>query len=352
MNTFGEKLRLTTFGESHGPAIGGIIDGFPSGFKINFEELYSEIAKRSPGNSILTSLRKEGDKPEFLSGISPEGITYGTPIGFIIRNTDTKNQDYSDLKDKYRPNHADFTYDAKYGIRDHLGGGRASARETANWVVAGALANQFLEKNYHIKINSLLTSVGEISYTREIIKDLGNSPSIDKFEIPAEVRSSFENEIIRIKKEGDSIGGIVSCMITGVKAGIGNPIFDKLQSKLAHAMLSINAAKGFEYGLGFESSQKRGSEILDNFVCDIKGQIYTKTNFSGGIQGGITNGMPIYFNVAFKPTPSISQEIESVDKEGRKCLLRIKGRHDPCVAVRAVPVVKALTALVIADILL
>lgn len=351
MNTFGTKLRLTTFGESHGPAIGGIIDGFPSGFKIDFESLQKEVSKRSPGSSNLVTQRKEKDIPEFLSGISPQGITLGTPIGFIIRNCDNHSSDYSDLADKYRPNHADYTYEAKYGLRDYRGGGRASARETANWVVAGALAQQWLHGE-GINIKTLLTSVGQISFTDEIIASLSEKPfSNQAFEIPSNLQSDMDKEILKAKNEGDSVGGIVTCLINGLNAGYGNPVFDKLHSRLAQAMMSINAAKGFEYGYGFNSSFKKGSLLLDTFTFN--GEIIeTKTNFSGGIQGGISNGMPIFFNVAFKPTPTILREIETVDINGNPTILKMKGRHDPCVAVRGVSIVKALAALVIADFLL
>lgn len=351
MNTFGTKLRITTFGESHGPAIGGVIDGFPPLFKIDFEKLQEEIDKRKPGNSLLVTQRKESDMPEFLSGISEDGRTLGTPIGFIIRNSDNRGKDYSELADKYRPNHSDFTYDVKYGIRDFKGGGRASARETANWVVAGALAQQWL-KNSSINIQAELTGVGEISYTREIVDQFSLKPSeINRIILPSEIKKSFEEEILKAKNEGDSIGGMVTCLITGLHPGLGNPVFDKLQAKLAQGMMSINAVKGFEYGLGMKYSTSRGSETVDLFEAE-ENTIKTITNFSGGIQGGISNGMPVYFNVAFKPTPTIMQELTTVTSRYEKTTLKMKGRHDPCVAVRGVPVVKALTALVVMDSLL
>ena len=351
MNTFGLKLRLTTFGESHGPAIGGVIDGFPSKFKIDFEKLQEEIDKRKPGNSLLVTQRKESDRPEFLSGISSEGLTLGTPIGFIIRNSDHHSSDYSELAEKYRPNHADFTYDIKYGIRDYRGGGRASARETANWVVAGALAQQWLKSN-NINISTALTGVGKFSYTEEIIKNLIENPSeIKEIVVSKHAKEKMDDEILKAKNSGDSIGGLVTCLITGVKPGIGDPVFEKLHSRLAMSMMSINAAKGFEYGIGMDAVKKRGSEMLDIF--DVQdNNITTRTNFSGGIQGGISNGMPIYFNVAFKPTPTIMQEFETITSDGKKTTLKMKGRHDPCVAVRAVPVVKAMAALAVMDALL
>lgn len=351
MNSFGKNLRITTFGESHGPAIGGVIDGFPSGFKINFEELFEEISKRSPGSSTLVTQRKESDRPEFLSGINEDGITLGTSIGFIIRNSDNRGKDYSELADKYRPNHADYTYDAKYGLRDYRGGGRASARETANWVVAGALAQQWLKKQ-GITIQSVLSGVGNKDFSNLITDTLSTSPfnHLD-LELTEEMKKEMEQEILKAKNEGDSVGGKVSCLALGLNPGVGEPIFDKLQARLAQAMLSINAAKGFEYGLGMESAHKRGSEILDTFNT-LDGKVFTETNYSGGLQGGITNGMPVFFNVAFKPTPTIMTELLTIDKNQNKTILKMKGRHDPCVAVRAVAVVKAMTALTLADFLI
>ena len=352
MNTFGRNLRLTTFGESHGPAIGGIIDGFPSGFKINFDKLQKEIDKRKPGNSLLVTQRKETDKPEFLSGISEEGITYGTPIGFIIRNQDQRSQDYGNASQAFRPNHADYTYQIKYGIRDYRGGGRASARETANWVVAGALAEQWLETK-GIQIQSLLTGVGDLDFTSFIKKDLIYNPlDISLFQISPDRKEEIEKKILETKEKGDSISGIVSCVITGMPPGIGNPVSQKLHASLAQAMMSINAAKAFEYGIGFDSKNYSGIQQLDTFYKDEDGEILTTTNYSGGIQGGISNGMPIFFTVTFKPTPTVMQEVKTVDKDGNPAVLKMKGRHDPCVAVRAVPVVKAMAALVIADYLL
>lgn len=350
MNTFGNKLRLTTFGESHGKAIGGVIDGFPAGFKINFDALREEVAKRRPGSSNLVTQRNESDEPEFLSGINEEGVTLGTSIGFIIRNNDNRGKDYSEVENKYRPNHADFTYDARYNIRDHRGGGRASARETANWVIAGALAQQWLQ-SLGISVEAVLSSVGKISFTNQIIEALAqNSDPCMGLRIPQEVQEKIQEQIIEAKNDGDSIGGVVTCVINGVKAGIGNPVAQKLQSCLAQAMMSINAAKGFEYGIGFQAAHKRGSETLDIFKIE-KNIVQTETNYSGGIQGGITNGMPIYFNVAFKPTPTLMMDLPTITKDKEITTLKMKGRHDPCVAVRAVPVVKAMASLVIADFL-
>lgn len=352
MNTFGHNLRLTTFGESHGKAIGGIIDGFPSGFKIDFEALMKEVNLRKPGSSLLVTQRNESDIPEFLSGISEEGVTLGTSIGFIIRNTDNRGKDYSELAEKFRPNHADFTYESKYGIRDYKGGGRASARETANWVVAGALAQQWL-RTKGIEITSVLTGAGKLSYSSQILNHLSINPFDDISSIlTEEMKKGIEEEIKNAKNQGDSVGGTVTCLINGIPVGVGNPVADKLQSQLAASMLSINAVKGFEYGLGMESALYSGSQILDIFTVDSKGKVITKTNFSGGIQGGITNGMPVFFNVAFKPTPTIMKELETITKSGQETVLKMRGRHDPCVAVRGVPVVRAMAALVVADNLL
>ena len=351
MNTIGNKLRLTTFGESHGPAMGGIIDGFPPNFKINFDELYCEIAKRAPGSSSLVTQRNEKDIPEFLSGITENGLTLGTPIGYIVRNSDNRSKDYSELEEKYRPNHADYTYDAKYGIRDYRGGGRSSARETVNWVIAGALAQQWLIEN-GISIQAELTAVGAISFAEELKHKFSTDPFAGyEFKVPEEIKKQMDDQILQAKSNGDSVGGLVTCLIKGIKAGVGSPVFEKLHSRIAMAMMSINAAKGFEYGLGMASSKSFGSQTLDIFETE-NNQVKTSSNFSGGIQGGISNGMPIYFNVAFKPTPTIMKELKTIDTKGNKTTLKMTGRHDPCVAVRAVPVVKALTALVVMDALL
>lgn len=350
MNTFGKNLTLTTFGESHGPAMGGVIDGFPSGFKIDFDRLYEEVAKRRPGSSALVTARNESDRPEFLSGISPEGITLGTPIGFIVRNKDHHSNDYDEMKTLYRPNHADYTYIARYGIRDARGGGRSSARETVNWVVAGALASQWLESK-GIMIQTVLSQVGPIS-AGDIFDSLITDPEKPfKLEVNNDLLLAMQEQVILAKKSGDSVGGKVSGLITGLPAGIGNPVADKLHAALGAAMLSINAAKGFEYGLGFRAPSARGSETADIFLPsqDSTDKLKTATNYSGGIQGGISNGMPIYFSVAFKPTPTLMKPLQTVDVTGKSKILNPAGRHDPCVAVRAVHVVKAMAALVIAD---
>lgn len=328
MNTFGEILRLTTFGESHGNAIGGVIDGFPSGIEVDFDLIGRRMAERRPGRPG-TSQRHETDEPEFLSGISPEGITLGTPIGFLIRNRDTRSSDYDRLAHACRPNHADFTYQAKYGIRDHRGGGRSSARETACRVVAGALAEQLLNES-GIRIHATLTQVGSVSGSDE----------------------AMMAEVERVRMEKDSVGGIVSATVVGVPAGLGEPLYDKLSARLAYAMMSINAAKGFSVGDGFDLAEKKGSEVIDEFYVDERNEVKTLTNHSGGIQGGISNGMPLTFKIAFKPTPTIGQEIPLLGDDGRIFRDTIPGRHDPCVAVRAVPVVRAMAALVVADFML
>lgn len=328
MNTFGTRLRLTTFGESHGPAIGGVIDGYPSGVHVDFEFLNRRMEERRPGKKG-SSPRRETDIPEFLSGISREGITLGTPIGFIIRNVDARSGDYDLLEEYFRPNHADFTYFMKYGIRDARGGGRSSARETACRVVAGALAEQWLDSK-GIAIEATLIAVGETEGDYATLMD----------------------EVEKARMAGDSVGGTVECVVTGLPAGLGQPLYDKISARLAYAMMSINAAKGFEIGDGFELARKRGSEVIDAFYKDKEGTIRTRSNHSGGIQGGITNGMPVVTRIAFKPTPTIGNEVPLINREGEERTTRIPGRHDPCVAVRAVPVVRAMAALVIADFLL
>lgn len=328
MNTFGETLRLTTFGESHGPAIGGVIDGFPSRFEIDFDFIARRMAERRPGRPGV-SQRREEDNPEFLSGISPEGVTLGSPIAFLIRNGDARSGDYESLRHAFRPSHADFTWQAKYGIRDHRGGGRASARETACRVVAGALAEQFLLKR-GVSILARLERVGEATGDEE--------------ELMAEVE--------RIRREGDSAAGLVSCEILGLPPGVGEPVYDKLNARLAYAMMSINAARGIEFGAGFDFLKMKGSQAMDVFYRADDGRILTRTNHSGGIQGGISNGMPVAFRVVFKPTPTIGQEVPLMTEEGKTVIGAVPGRHDPCVAVRAVPVVRAMAALTVADLLL
>ena len=341
-NSFGKIFKLTTFGESHGPAIGGIIDGCPAGLSIDFEAIYAEMQRRKPGQSAIVTQRKEEDNVKFLSGIF-EGKTTGTPIGFIIENTDQKSKDYSHIKDVYRPSHADYTYDKKYGIRDYRGGGRSSARETACRVLAGAIAKQLLQ---NIKITAYVSSVGKMELKKQYSEVDFSEIEKNPVRCPdAEMASKMEDFIKSIRKEGDTVGGTVTCVIQNVPVGLGEPVFDKLHAELGKAMLSINAVKGFEYGSGFAGTSMKGSEHNDAFNEDGS----TKTNHSGGIQGGISNGENIYFKVAFKPVATIMQKQQTIDSKGDKAVAEGKGRHDPCVVPRAVPIVEAMAALVLAD---
>lgn len=343
-NTFGNILRLTTFGESHGPAIGGVLDGFPAGLSISVEYVQRQLDRRRPGQSQVTSARREDDTVRLLSGIF-EGKSTGTPIGFVIRNTGQRSSDYADLAHSYRPSHADFTYQAKYGIRDYRGGGRASARETACRVVAGALARQALS-TLGIKVTAYTSQIagvrlGATCDLQEIENNVVCCPD-------AEVAGLMIHAIEQAKAEGDTVGGVVSCVVSGVPAGLGEPVFGRLNADLAAAMMSINAAKGFEIGLGFDFVNHRGSEVLDNFVCR-DGKIDTISNNSGGVQGGISNGQDIWFRVAFKPVATLMRDVETVSDNGHHVTLHARGRHDPCVVPRAVPVVEAMAALVILD---
>ncbi len=341
-NSFGNIFKLTTFGESHGEAIGGIIDGCPAGLSLNFEAIQTEMQRRKPGQSAIVTQRKEEDEVKFLSGIF-EGKTTGTSIGFIIENTNQKSQDYSHIKDIYRPSHADFTYDKKYGIRDYRGGGRSSARETACRVAAGAIAKQLIPE---IKINVFVSSVGEIFIDKPYQELNFSKTESNNVRCPdADTALKMENLIKKIRKDGDTVGGTITCVIQNVPIGLGEPVFDKLHADLGKAMLSINAVKGFEYGSGFCGAKMKGSEHNDIFNQDGT----TKSNLSGGIQGGISNGMDIYFRVAFKPVATIMQKQETIDSKGNKAVAEGKGRHDPCVVPRAVPIVEAMAALVIAD---
>lgn len=341
-NSIGKLFTLTTFGESHGAALGGIIDGCPSNITIDLDFIQSELDRRKPGQSKIVTQRKEADEVKFLSGIF-EGKTTGTSIGFIIENENQKSNDYDHLKDTFRPSHADFTYDKKYGNRDYRGGGRTSARETVNWVVAGAIAKQIIPE---IKINAFVSSVGEI-FINKPYQDLDFSltesnpvrcPDLEK-------ASEMEEYILKIKKEGDTVGGTITCVIQNVPIGLGEPVFDKLHAQLGKAMLSINAVKGFEYGGGFCSAKMKGSEHNDLFNEDGT----TKSNLSGGIQGGISNGMDIYFRVAFKPVATLLQKQDVLTNDGKIIEQQGKGRHDPCVVPRAVPIVEALAAMVLVD---
>lgn len=344
-NTFGKIFTLTTFGESHGEAIGGIIDGCPAGIELNLEAVQNDMDRRKPGQSKIVTQRKEPDEVQFLSGIF-EGKTTGASIGFIIKNANQRSNDYAHIKDAYRPSHADYTYDKKYGVRDYRGGGRTSARETANWVVGGAVAKQVIAS---IKINAFTSSVGDI-FMEKPYQDVDFS-NIERNDVRCPDKATAEKMIARIneiKKQGDTIGGTVTCVIQNVPAGLGEPIFDKLHAQLGKAMLSINAVKGFEYGSGFCGAKMKGSEHNDIFNADGS----TKSNLSGGIQGGISNGMDIYFRVAFKPVATIMQAQQTIDNEGNIVEMHGKGRHDPCVVPRAVPIVEALAAMVLTDFML
>jgi chorismate synthase len=344
-NSFGQLFRLTTFGESHGVALGGVIDGCPAGVELDLQKIQDELDRRKPGQSAIVTQRKEPDTVEIFSGVF-EGKTTGTPIGFAIRNTNQKSKDYSHIKDSYRPSHADYVYDRKYGFRDYRGGGRSSARETASRVVAGAIAKQLLKD---IKITAYVSQVGglklEKSYDQLDFSVIESNPVRCA---DMKMASRMEEYIKSIKKEGDTIGGVVTCVIQNVPIGLGEPVFDKLHAKLGEAMLSINAVKGFEYGSGFDGVKMKGSEHNDAYNSDGT----TKTNRSGGIQGGISNGMDIYFSVAFKPVATVLQAYETINKEGEKVTTKGKGRHDPCVVPRAVPIVEAMAALVLADYML
>lgn len=341
-NTFGKLLKLTTFGESHGEALGGIIDGCPAGIALDFNFIQQEMQRRKPGQSAIVTQRKEEDEVQFLSGIF-EGKTTGTPIGFIISNTNQKSDDYSHIKDTFRPSHADYVYEQKYGIRDYRGGGRSSARETASRVVGGAIAKQIIP---NIKINAFVSSVGEI-YIDKPYQELDFSKiECNAVRCPDSATAErMENHIKEIKKQGDTIGGTITCVIQNVPIGLGEPVFDKLHAELGKAMLSINAVKGFEFGSGFCGAKMKGSEHNDSFNPDGT----TKSNLSGGIQGGISNGMDIYFRVAFKPVATLLQKQEVLNNQGAIIEQQGKGRHDPCVVPRAVPIVEAMAALVIAD---
>ena len=342
MNTLGEIFKLTTFGESHGKSIGGIIDGCPAGFELDLEKIQMELDRRKPGQSNIVTQRKESDKEEFLSGIY-NGKTTGMPIGFVIQNENQKPKDYDHLEDVYRPSHADFTYSKKYGIRDVRGGGRSSARETASWVVAGAIAKQLLPD---ISIHAFVSSVGDLFLEKPYqALDFSKTDSNIVRCPDEETAEKMIEKIKSVRKSGDTIGGTVTCIIKNVPVGLGEPVFNKLHAKLGFAMLSINAVKGFEYGSGFCGTRMLGSEHNDLFESDGS----TKTNLSGGIQGGISNGMDIYFRVAFKPVATIMQTQKTINAGGEITELQGKGRHDPCVVPRAVPIVEALSAMVLLD---
>ncbi|CAM1362005.1 Chorismate synthase [Tenacibaculum soleae] len=341
-NSFGNILKLTTFGESHGIAIGGVIDGFPAGVDVDLIAIQKELDRRKPGQSKIVTQRKEPDTVEFLSGIF-EGKTTGASIGFQIKNTNQKSKDYNHNTNVYRPSHADYTYDKKYGVRDHRGGGRTSARETANWVVAGALAKQLIK---HININAFTSSVGDV-FMMKPYQEVDFSKIEDNI-VRCPDDASAEKMIAKIKeikKAGDTIGGTITCVAQNMPIGLGEPIFNKLHAEIGKAMLSINAVKGFEFGSGFCGAKMQGSKHNDIFNEDGT----TESNLSGGIQGGISNGMDVYFRVAFKPVATIMQNQQTINSDGDLTEIMGKGRHDPCVVPRAVPIVEALTALVLAD---
>lgn len=346
-NSLGNIFRLTTFGESHGVAIGGVLDGCPAGLTIDFEFIQKCMDRRRPGQSDLTTPRKESDKPEFLSGIF-EGKTTGAPIAWILRNEDTRSKDYDNLKDTFRPSHADFTYQTKYGHRDYRGGGRASARETANWVLAGSIAQQLL-KEHSVSIKAWVSRVKDISLQVPAHKlDLSLIEQSAVRCPDPQTAAKMEKLIAQMREEGDSVGGVISAVIKNVPPGWGDPVFEKLHANLGKAMLSINAVKGFEIGSGFGGTYLTGSQHNDLFET-FGGAVSTSTNHSGGIQGGISNGNEITFNVAFKPTATIAKPQSTVDASGNEITLEAKGRHDPCVLPRAVPIVEAMAALVLAD---
>jgi chorismate synthase len=348
MNTFGNLFRLTSYGESHGAAIGGVVDGMPAGIEVDLDFIRGELARRRPGQSAIVTPRREADEVELLSGVF-EGRTTGTPIGFIVRNANQHSADYDNLRGVYRPSHADFTYTAKYGIRDHRGGGRSSARETIARCVGGALAKLAL-RQLGISITAYTAQVGDVALT--LPAEALDFDQIERNPVRCpdpEAASRMEALIREVQAEGDTIGGVIACVVRGVPAGLGEPVFGKLHAALGAAMLGINAAKGFEYGMGFAGVSRRGSEMADNFYVADDGRIRTRSNHSGGIQGGISNGEEIAFRVAFKPVATLLRPIDTVNEAGEAVALKARGRHDPCVLPRAVPIVEAMAAMVILD---
>lgn len=347
MNKFGEIFQLTTFGESHGAAVGGVIDGMPSGIEIDLDRVQKELDRRRPGQSAIVTPRKEADRVKVLSGLF-EGKTTGTPIGFIVENENQHSADYGNIRQTFRPSHADYTYTAKYGLRDHRGGGRSSARETISRVVGGAFARQALEQ-LGIEIYAYTSQVGDLSLDSDYRKYDPSLIESNAVRCPDPKMAERMYALIdSVRQEGDTIGGTVTCVVKGTPVGLGEPVFDKLHARLAYAMMGINAAKGFEYGMGFAGVGHRGSEMNDAFVAE-NGKIHTATNNSGGIQGGISNGEDIYFRVAFKPVATLLRDVETVDADGNPTTLKAKGRHDPCVLPRAVPIVEAMAAMTLLD---
>lgn len=346
MNSYGTLFRITTFGESHGHSIGVVIDGCPAGLQIDETFIQAELDRRRPGQSKITTQRKEDDTFKILSGVF-EGKSTGAPIALVIENSDQRSKDYSHLENTFRPSHADYTYEVKYGLRDHRGGGRSSARETAARVAAGAIAKMLLKK-HSVEINAYVSQVGELKAPHYTQLDLSKTEDTIVRCPDAVTAEKMIALIDQTRLNRDTIGGIVTCVIKNTPVGLGEPVFDKLHAELGKAMLGINAVKGFEYGSGFEGVKMYGSQHNDEFYSD-GGKIKTKTNHSGGVQGGISNGEDIYFNVAFKPVATIMQDQQSVDKEGNEVTVSGKGRHDPCVVPRAVPIVEAMAALVMVD---
>ncbi|MBQ9077828.1 MAG: chorismate synthase [Muribaculaceae bacterium] len=348
MNSIGKIFRVTTFGESHGAAVGGVIDGMPAGVEIDLDRVQYELDRRRPGQSSIVTARNEKDRVKILSGLF-EGRTTGTPIGFAVENADQHSGDYDNIRSTFRPSHADYTYTAKYGLRDHRGGGRSSARETIARVVAGAFARQALEQ-MGVRIYAYTSQVGDLCLDSDYRKYDPQLIECNDVRCPDAVMAGrMHNLIMEVKEAGDTIGGVITGVITGVPAGLGEPVFDKLHARLGAAMLGINAVKGFEYGMGFDGVGRRGSEMLDRFVAGDNGAVHTLSNHSGGIQGGISNGEDIYFRVAFKPVATLLQEVPTVTVDGEETVLKARGRHDPCVLPRAVPVVEAMAAMVILD---
>ncbi|MBE6322148.1 MAG: chorismate synthase [Bacteroidales bacterium] len=345
-NTIGHIFRLTSFGESHGEAVGGVIDGCPSGLLLDVAEVQRELDRRRPGQSDLTTARNEADQVRFLSGLM-DGYTTGTPLAFVVNNNNQHSKDYSDIKDLFRPSHADYTYQTKYGIRDHRGGGRTSARETISRVVAGAVAKQVLSQ-MGVRVYAYTSQVGGIALDKDYKKYSPEKIETNAVRCPDEAKAEEMAALIReVKADGDTIGGVITCVATGVPAGWGEPVFDKLHAALGSAVLSINACKGFEYGSGFDVDS-RGSIVNDVFVVK-DGKVTTKTNNSGGIQGGISNGQDIYFRAAFKPVATVLKQQDTINKDFQETKITVHGRHDPCVLPRAVPVVEAMTAITLLD---
>jgi chorismate synthase len=351
MNSFGRHIILTSYGESHGKAVGAVLDGFPAGFEIDTSFIQQQLDRRKPGQSNLTSPRKESDQVDIQSGIF-DGKTTGAPIHFQLLNMDAKPQDYDQLKEVFRPSHADYTYHAKYGIRDHRGGGRSSARVTAGWVAGGALVQDYLNKNHNISITSYVSQIGNVLMDSTDKKFTLSQIDASLVRCPNnEVSDLMIQAVEQAKLSKDSLGGVITCVISGIKPGVGNPVFGKLNALLAHAIMSINATKGFEIGGGFNMASKKGSEVNDNFINE-GGIIRTQSNFSGGTQGGISNGMDIVFRVAFKPTATIGIEQNTLNTSQDEIVIEAAGRHDPCVVPRAVPIVESMAALVIGDLII